>query len=319
MDWWVHAVMMVGCLVIGARVYSDFTKSSGKLVPTVNELNNLRSDLTRQQQELKSECEKLIAELDAYEQKIDELEPERQALQDQVNEKEMVEIPAGSFIMGSDNGGMDEAPEREVYLDSYLIDKYPITNQEYKLFVDVTGHRLPPHWSGGSYPMGEGNHPVVNVSWDDALEYAQWVGKRLPTEAEWEKAARSTDGRMYPWGDAFRKDQINSGNDHDGTTPINKFPEGKSVFGVMDMCGNAQEWCSDWYDPGYYSDGPLENPTGPMGGQTRVVRGGGFVENSAGVRCAARHQAAQASLQENIGFRCAKNLNVKIDNTQENI
>jgi len=314
MDWWVHAIMMVGCLVIGARVYSDFAKNSGKLMPTVSELESLRSELTKQQQELHDECQKLLAELDTYEKKIDMFEPERQALQGQVNEKEMIEIPAGSFLMGSYDGGVDESPEREVFLDSYLIDKYPVTNQEYKLFVDVTGQRLPPHWSGGSYPMGEGNHPVVNVSWDDAFAYAQWVSKRLPTEAEWEKASRGTDGRVYPWGDAFRKDQINAGNNNDGTMPVNKFPDGKSIFGVMDMCGNAQEWCSDWYDHGYYSDGPLENPKGPMGGQTRVVRGGGYVENSAGVRCSARHQAAQASLQDNIGFRCANDLVMKTEN-----
>lgn len=283
-------------------------------MPTVSELESLRSELTKQQQELHDECQKLLAELDTYEKKIDMFEPERQALQGQVNEKEMIEIPAGSFLMGSYDGGVDESPEREVFLDSYLIDKYPVTNQEYKLFVDVTGQRLPPHWSGGSYPMGEGNHPVVNVSWDDAFAYAQWVSKRLPTEAEWEKASRGTDGRVYPWGDAFRKDQINAGNNNDGTTPVNKFPDGKSIFGVMDMCGNAQEWCSDWYDHGYYSDGPLENPKGPMGGQTRVVRGGGYVENSAGVRCSARHQAAQASLQDNIGFRCANDLVMKTEN-----
>ena len=300
--------MLVGCIVLGVGIYTDFYRNSGKLGPILTRLNNLAIELQNQTEELNVQCQKRLEEIEQLEAFESRLEPERFGLQKQVNQRDMVEIPGGAFLMGADNGGFDEKPCREVVLDGYLIDKFPVTNQEYKLFVYVTGHRLPPAWSGDTYPLGESNQPVTNVSWDDAQAYAEWVAKRLPTEAEWEKASRGIDGRAYPWGDAYRKDYINAANAYEGKTPVNKFPDGASPFAVMDTCGNVLEWCADWYDSEYYRDAPRENPKGPVGGQARVVRGGGYTENSAGVRCAARHQAAPGSTQDLIGFRCAKDV-----------
>ena len=176
------------------------------------------------------------------------------------------------------------------------------------MFIDITGHRSPPHWSriGGTYEINQAEHPVVNVSWHDANAYAKWVNKRLPTEAEWEKAARGTMGQVYPWGDAFRKDNLNCGNENEGTTPANAFPIGVSPYGVMDMCGNVCEWVEDWYFDEYYKNSPIDNPPGPTGGQYKVVKGGFFGENKSGVRCSSRHYAPPAAMQEHVGFRCAK-------------
>ena len=207
--------------------------------------------------------------------------------------------------MGDDEGPRDEQPQRTVLLNSYWIDRYPVTNLDYKEFVDATGHRKPPHWVTGTYPLEQVDHPVTNISWDDAMAYAGWAGKRLPTEAEWEKAARGILGQTYPWGDAFRKDNVNSSKDYGGITPVKEFPRGASPYGVMDMCGNVMEWCADWYDDDYRT-APVDNPTGPTGGQYRVLRGGFYAENRKGVRCSARHYAPPSNLQDHLGFRCAK-------------
>jgi formylglycine-generating enzyme len=223
------------------------------------------------------------------------------------SENGMVFVAAGPFVMGCDEASRDEAPERLVTVDSVWIDKFPVTNEDYKQFVDATGHRKPPHWTRGTYPAEHGNHPVTNVSYVDANAYAAWVGKRLPTEAEWEKVARGIYGQTYPWGDAFRKDQVNSSNDFGGaTTPVDQFSKGASPYGAWDLVGNVMEWCHDWYDEQYYVDGPSENPPGPQGGQYRCIRGGFYSGNKADVRSAARHWAPPANMQDHIGIRCAK-------------
>ncbi len=224
------------------------------------------------------------------------------------SEPGMVLIMAGEFRMGSDDGTPDESPMHTVLLNSYWIDKYPVTNLDYKRFVDATGHQPPPHWIGigGTYPIDQAEHPVVNVSWHDARAYARWANKRLPTEAEWEKACRGTKGPVYPWGDAFRKDNLNCNNEHEGITSVSAFPNGASPYGVMDMCGNVCEWVEDWYYDEYYKASPVAAPTGPPGGQYKVVRGGFFGENKMGVRCASRHYTPPAATQEHVGFRCAK-------------
>jgi flagellar motor switch protein FliG len=225
----------------------------------------------------------------------------------------MILIEAGEFVMGDDDGARDEQPAHQVLLNAYWIDRYPVTNREYKAFVDTTDHRRPPHWVTGTYPSGQDLHPVTNVNWEDATTYARWSGKRLPTEAECEKAARGTQGQTYPWGDAFRKDNVNSSNDYEGTTPVNQFPGGASPYGVMDMCGNIQEWCTDWYYDDMYKTSAPDNPTGPQGGQYRVCRGGFYAENRMGVRCAARHFAPPSTMQDHIGFRCAVSPGEKIE------
>ncbi|MCZ6634448.1 MAG: SUMF1/EgtB/PvdO family nonheme iron enzyme, partial [bacterium] len=169
----------------------------------------------------------------------------------------MVLIEAGEFIMGDDDGARDEQPQNRVLLNAYWIDRYPVTNRDYKAFVDATDHRAPPHWKSGNHTSARDLHSVTNTNWEDAIAYARWSGKRLPTEAEWEKAARGTLGQNYPWGDAFRKDNVNSSNDYEGTTPVNQFPGGASPYGVMDMCGNVQEWCTDWYYDDMYTTSAL--------------------------------------------------------------
>lgn len=197
--------------------------------------------------------------------------------------KEMILIPAGEFVMGSNEGSADEKPPHTVYLDSFYIDRFPVTNAEYKKFIDATKREPPAHWQNGKIPPGKENHPVVYVSWDDANAYAQWAGKRLPTEAEWEKAASWDDSRkekrVYPWGNDFDVGKCNCAESGIGdTTPVGKYsPQGDSFYGVADMAGNVWEWCADWYDKNYYKNSPRENPKGPASGQYRVLRGGSWL------------------------------------------
>ncbi len=153
--------------------------------------------------------------------------------------KEMILIPAGEFLMGPN--------KQKVYLPAYYIDRTPVTNAEYKAFVDATGYSFPPHWRQGKPVPGTEDHPVVQVTWFDAAAYAQWAGKRLPTAAEWEKAARGTDGRIYPWGDEFDPKRLNCGEGGPfKTTPVGQYsPQGDSPYGVVDMAGNVYEWTDD--------------------------------------------------------------------------
>ena len=292
--------------------------------------------------------------------------------------KGMVYIPAGEFIMGN-NGGFpeDETPQHTVYLDAYYIDKDEVTNKQYQKFVRATGHRPPLHWIDGNYPTGQGDYPVVGVSFQDAQAYATWAGKRLPTEAEWEKAARGTDGRIWPWGNGWHfrcvnsqevhaerhimtanlqkyRENINEARSYDWysswrsrgsepyiyrgatsrklledmreatrersnklskvrreireerekfsredtqllenlglqTTPVGYFQNSASPYGVFDMAGNVWEWVADWYDSIYYKNSPQKNPTGPIKGETRALRGGSWLSRMDDVRCATRY------------------------------
>lgn len=230
----------------------------------------------------------------------------------------MVTIPAGDFLMGSpeEKGRADEWPQRSVYLDAFLIDQVEVTNQRYMEFVKATGHSNPPN------PYGIGpllsikdieQLPVVQTTWYDGKAYCSWAKKRLPTEAEWEKAARGTDGRLYPWGDepptAKRANFDREWEDERTLHAVGSLPEGDSPYGVKDMAGNAREWVSDWYDPDYYKDAPKRNPHGPdTKGVVRSIRGGSWHSPASDITTSARGRGGFALQTHGTGFRCARSL-----------
>lgn len=282
----------------------------------------------------------------------------------------MVLVPEGLFLMGSTKLDIEqlleldknietfrlenEMPQRKVYLKAYFIDKYPVTNAQYKRFIDSGGYKQQSLWSDAgweyvtqSLPLetgdldsvfhGEPDCPVVNVSWYEAEAFAKWAGKRLPTEAEWEKAARGVDGRIYPWGNEFDKKRLNCAEAKiEKPTPVTKYQEGQSVYGCLDMAGNVWEWTADWYDSHYYHNAPNDNPQGPVAAEEspyfgrpeevgvsiyelkpsesgkalsdcKTLRGGSW--NGSGVvhvRCANRDYDEPTFKNDIIGFRCAQ-------------
>jgi sulfatase modifying factor 1 len=235
----------------------------------------------------------------------------------------MVTIPAGEFLMGNSegNGRADEWPQRSVYLDAFAIDQVEVTNERYMAFVTTTGHRNPPN-PYGTGPLtsikGIERLPVVQVTWYDAKAYCSWAKKRLPTEAEWEKAARGTDGRRFPWGNnpptPNRANYDREWADEKTLFPVGSLPEGDSPYGVKDMAGNAREWVSDWYDPDYYQHAPVRNPQGPdKKGVVRSIRGGSWHSPLADIRASARGRGGFALQTHGTGFRCARSLEGEIE------
>jgi iron(II)-dependent oxidoreductase len=235
---------------------------------------------------------------------------------------EMILIPAGEFSMGSDAEEvenllqsvrnlrrewlMDEIPSHRVNVDAFYIDKYEVSNALYAQFMQTTGRRQPEYWT---YVQFNGsNQPVVGVSWYDAQAYCTWAGKRLPTEAEWEKAARGTDRRMYPWGNTWEGSRANTLHTGPGKpAPVGDYEAGRSVYGVYNMAGNAWEWVEDWYDEHYYQKSPLRNPRGPAEGSKKVIRGGSwFTIFPVNTRAANRGGFAPDLWRGSVGFRCAK-------------
>ncbi|NKB70270.1 MAG: SUMF1/EgtB/PvdO family nonheme iron enzyme [Candidatus Latescibacteria bacterium] len=200
----------------------------------------------------------------------------------------MVLIPAGEFPMGAAEGAADQQPVHPVELKAFYIDKYEVTNAQYREYMRDTGYHPPFIWrEGDDYNAPE--QPVMDINWFEMQQYCNWAGKRLPAEAEWEKAARGTDGRRNPWGDEepnangeYRANYNDAGDrDADGFTfsaPVGSYPQGVSPYGVHDMVGNAKEWVGDWYDKDYYTTSPRQDPTGPEIGQLKVIRGGSWFD-----------------------------------------
>jgi formylglycine-generating enzyme len=239
----------------------------------------------------------------------------------------MVLIPAGPFRMGSEQGAEFETPIHEVFLDDFWIDQAPVTNQQFARFTADTRYvtdaeRAGQAWGyrNGSFSMIRGLnwstystadralHPVLLVSWHDAAAYCAWAGKRLPTEAEWEKAALGgCNHRLYPWGDEIPNgDQSNFARSPAAlppTTPVMQFPP--NAYGLYDMVGNVWQWCADWYGENAYAAASTRNPTGPENGSTRIRRGGSWnVIQPFRLRCANRGAALPSGAAPNIGFRC---------------
>jgi formylglycine-generating enzyme required for sulfatase activity len=221
----------------------------------------------------------------------------------------MVLIPAGEFLMGSTDAdkdaASDEKPQHKVYLDAYDIDLTEVTNTMYRACVEAGVCSKP---SCSYYDdSGRAQHPVVCVDWNQAVAYCEWRGARLPTEAEWEKAARGTDGRIYPWGESIECDRANYGGTYGcvgDTTKVGSYPSGASPYGLLDMAGNVWEWVQDWYLETFYQNTPFENPLGPSSGEYRVLRGGSWYGNDNYLRVAVRYNLNPTGQISSIGFRC---------------
>ncbi|MEK6532698.1 MAG: SUMF1/EgtB/PvdO family nonheme iron enzyme [Nitrospirota bacterium] len=239
----------------------------------------------------------------------------------------MVLIPEGPFPMGvphgDRDGGRDEYPRHDVFVNNFYIDKFELTNSRYLEFVKATNHRIPQNpknatrnlWQGDTITESLADRPVINVDWADANAYCQWAGKRLPTEAEWEKAAKGTADRRFPWGNVEPTNKhLNFNQQWIGEKtlmPVGSYELGKSPFGVYDMAGNVWEWVNDWYDAKYYEKSPAKNPTGPETGTKRVLRGSGWQNETPTVRIFTRVDSDPTIRNESTGFRCAVDVRTK--------
>ena len=250
---------------------------------------------------------------------------------------DMVFIPAGEFLMGSNDekANDNEKPTHTVYVDAFYMDKYPVTNEQYKAFLEANPQwckpqlfkdRIPTeyhdgaylkHWDGTAYPKGEIYHPVTKIGWYAAMAYAQWIGKRLPTEAEWEKAARGgLEGKKYPWGNSVDLSKANYFYNVGGTAPVGRYPA--NGYDLHDMSGNVWEWCLDAYDANFYAISPRRNPFADANTMewvinnfrsvqsSRVLRGGSWLMDSQGVRVAYRFRGSPTDTYSAFGFRCVR-------------
>jgi formylglycine-generating enzyme required for sulfatase activity len=226
----------------------------------------------------------------------------------------------------------DEGPQRQIFVDAFYIDRYEVTNALFERFVTARSYRTTAETEGWGWvfrpsdgrweklkgatwraPGGPGTsapptHPVVQVSWYDADAYCKWVNERLPTEAEWEKAARGVDGRRYPWGEDWNAARANGDMSAKATRPVGSYAAGVSPYDIHDMSGNVFEWVADWHDPSFYPRQPERNPSGPASGQQRVLRGGGWHSRPIALRAASRGSGVMDFRYNYTGFRCAKGL-----------
>ena len=258
-------------------------------------------------------------DIDSASNKSSGLPPNKISLADS---KEMALIPAGEFIMGTNKTDpenthqqigavkplfLDQRPERQIKLDAYYIDKYEVTNKEYRVFVDATQYvDLPSLWSNWTYPDDLADHPVTNITWSEAMAYALWAGKTLPTEAQWEKAARGSAGNIFPWGNEYIKGKANMGVEGSKkTAPVGSHPDDVSPFGIFDMAGNVMEWTLDWYQP--YPGSNFKSKR--FGKKFKVLRGNGFQKGGHYFLDAYqflfyRTEADPNEFYDNVGFRC---------------
>lgn len=227
----------------------------------------------------------------------------------------MVLVPPGEFTMGSDKGDDDEAPIHRAHVDAFYIDKFEVTNGRFAKFVEAIQSEPPWGFADKETPMARADRPVRWVNWMDAMGYCLWVGKRLPTEAEWEKAARGADGRMYPWGNeaptpAHAVFGLKEGG-ADTVSPIGNRDKGTSPYGVHDLAGNLYEWVMDWYDENYYANfakSPAISPRGPEAGTAKVQRGGSYINAPYRLRSTFRTKGDPTEHDPNVGFRCAQDV-----------
>jgi formylglycine-generating enzyme required for sulfatase activity len=225
-----------------------------------------------------------------------------------VDNATLVFIPAGEFLMGSKDSDADadpdEKPQHTVYLDAFWIDRTEVSNDMYRRCVQAGGCTSPAH-SRRYGPAEYGDHPALGISWNQAVAYCTWAGRRLPSEAEWEKAARGTDGRLYPWGEeAPDPSRLNFDHLIDDTSPVGSHPAGASPYGALDMAGNVWEWVADGYDENYYAESPDKNPRGGNSVNRRVLRGGSWNTQAHNVRVSNRFWGFPGR-NDTDGFRCA--------------
>jgi len=248
---------------------------------------------------------------------------------------EMVLVPAGEFLMGSDKKSdrlayRTELPQRRVYLDTYEIGKYEVTALEYLKFVLATNRppQLDWRYDGGNFQETMAHHPIMHVTWYDADAYCKWAGQRLPTEAEWEKAARGTEGRLYPWGNQYAgPTRANFGRTglsgpvrdrperlllYPPIISVDKYENAVSPYGLYQTIGNVAEWVADWYDPDYYKTASDRNPRGPETGTQKAFRGAGWMDSTTTVRVAMRNGTDPSTKINWLGFRCAKSVNEEL-------
>ena len=301
--WWILTAALMLFFVIELL---NFNKPQQKLMERIDSQDHRRTELRQRLEQLKEDEADLSRNMEMMDVEWGELEERRKEVLPDANKRRMTKIPAGTFVMGGpdEDSPKNELPSHTVHVSAFYVGKFPVTNQDYKEFVNCTGYKAPIHWQMGTFPTGMGQHPVVNVSWIDARSYAEWCGARLLTEAEWERAAKGPEEYPYPWGERFiENERCNSNNAIGMTTPVNEFPEGRSSFGIWDMSGNVYEWCWDCYDEEFYKTSPPSNPRGPDGGQEHVIRGGSFGETRAGLRVTHRASSPESSTRDTVGFR----------------
>ncbi len=227
--------------------------------------------------------------------------------------REMVEIPEGPFTMGYDKGDPVEGPAHSIYLKAYYIDLKEVTQSEYDRYANMTKRDKPivPVFEEDIAKLIDPDYPVVGVGWNDAFGYCRWAGKRLPTEAEWEKSARGEGRRLYPWGNEFDYTYVNIDGDEDGfkyLAPVGFTESGRSPFGLYDAAGNVSEWVADSYDAQYYQKTPFRDPPGPEDSEFKVIRGSSWRDSKLNTRLTKRFSAKMWRTDATIGFRCAKNV-----------